>query len=100
MPFFAERVAARVEQEPSRRCRQEEAAMKTLKGPGLFLAQFAQDTPPHNSLATIARWAKDNGYKGIQIPSWDRRFFDLDLAAASNGYCDEITGMLADVGIR
>jgi sugar phosphate isomerase/epimerase len=73
--------------------------MKTLKGPGLFLAQFSQDTPPHNSLPTIARWARDNGYKGIQIPTWDRRFFDLDLAASSNSYCDEIKGMLADVGI-
>jgi len=79
--------------------RQEETAMKTLKGPGLFLAQFAQDTPPHNSLPTIARWARDNGYKGIQIPTWDRRFFDLDLAASSNSYCDEIKGMLADAGI-
>lgn len=74
--------------------------MKTLKGPGLFLAQFAQDTPPHNSLDGIARWAQGYGYKGIQIPTWDRRFFDLDRAASSNTYCDEIKGVLADAGIR
>ena len=74
--------------------------MKTLTGPGLFLAQFAQDTPPHNSLESIARWAKNYGYKGIQIPSWDRRFFDLDKAADSNAYCDEIKGKLSDIGIR
>ncbi len=68
--------------------------MKTLTGPGLFLAQFAQDTPPHNSLEAIARWAKNYGYKGIQIPSWDKRFFDLDKAADSNAYCDEVKGKL------
>ena len=55
--------------------------MKTLKGPGLFLAQFARDTPPHNSLDGIARWAKGYGYKGIQIPTWDSRLFDLERAA-------------------
>src|SRR3569833_2791223 len=50
--------------------------MRKIKGPGLFLAQFAQDTAPHNSLPTKAKWAKDYGYKAIQIPSWDRRLFD------------------------
>jgi sugar phosphate isomerase/epimerase len=75
--------------------------MKTLTGPGLFLAQFAQDTPPHNSLEAIARWAKNYGYKGIQIPSWDKRFFDLDKAAESNAYCDEVKGKLfRDIGIQ
>ena len=54
--------------------------MRTIKGPGLFLAQFATDTPPHNTLVGIAKWAKDYGYKAIQIPSWDSRFFDLDRA--------------------
>lgn len=73
--------------------------MKTLKGPGLFLAQFAQDTAPHNSLASIAAWAAGFGYKGIQIPSWDGRFFDLERAYASETYCDEVKGMLADAGI-
>ncbi|HLW91911.1 MAG TPA: sugar phosphate isomerase/epimerase, partial [Roseiarcus sp.] len=73
--------------------------MKTLKGPGLFLAQFAQDTPPHNTLEGIAKWAKGYGYEGVQIPSWDARFFDLDKAADSATYCDEVKGKLADIGI-
>ena len=73
--------------------------MRTIKGPGLFLAQFATDTPPHNSLPSIARWAKDYGYKAIQIPTWDQRLFDLDRAYDSETYCDEIKGMLADIGI-
>jgi len=73
--------------------------MRTIKGPGLFLAQFATDNPPHNSLPSIARWAKDYGYKAIQIPAWDQRLFDIDKAYDSETYCDEIKGALADVGI-
>lgn len=73
--------------------------MRTIKGPGLFLAQFVRDTAPHNSLESIARWAKGYGYKSIQIPSWDRRLFDLDKAADSETYCDEIKGKMADIGI-
>jgi sugar phosphate isomerase/epimerase len=74
--------------------------MKTLKGPGLFLAQFAQDTAPHNSLPAIAKWAAAYGYKAIQIPSWDKRFFDLDKAYSSNTYCDEIKGVVTDAGLQ
>ncbi|MBS8259123.1 sugar phosphate isomerase/epimerase [Roseibium polysiphoniae] len=70
--------------------------MKTMKGPGLFLAQFAGDAAPFNSLEAIADWAADLGYKGLQIPTFDSRLFDLDQAAASKGYCDDIKGMLAD----
>jgi sugar phosphate isomerase/epimerase len=73
--------------------------MKTIKGPGIFLAQFAGDAAPFNSLPAIADWAAGLGYKGIQIPSWDARLFNLDLAAESQTYCDEVTGMLAEKGL-
>ena len=73
--------------------------MKTLKGPAIFLAQFAGDQAPFNSLADIARWAADLGYEGVQIPSWDGRLFDLKRAAESDAYCDEIRGTLADAGV-
>ena len=53
------------------------ASMRTIKGPAIFLAQFAGDAAPYNSLGAIARWAADYGYKGVQIPSWDGRLFDL-----------------------
>jgi sugar phosphate isomerase/epimerase len=55
--------------------------MKTIKGPGIFLAQFAGDTAPFNTLAGMAGWAKSLGFVGIQIPSWDARLFDLKAAA-------------------
>lgn len=73
--------------------------MKTIKGPAIFLAQFAGDNAPFNSLPAIADWVAGLGYKGIQIPSWDARLFDLTLAAESQTYCDEIKGMLADKGL-
>lgn len=73
--------------------------MKTIKGPAIFLAQFAGDEAPYNSLPAIADWVAGMGYKGIQIPSWDGRLFDLALAAESQTYCDDIKGMLADKGL-
>jgi sugar phosphate isomerase/epimerase len=73
--------------------------MKTLQGPGIFLAQFAGDAAPFNSLDSIARWVASLGYKGIQIPSWDARLFDLDRAAESQDYCDEVKGIAASHGL-
>ena len=73
---------------------------KTMKGPGLFLAQFAGDTPPFNSFAAITKWAGSLGYKGVQIPSWDGRLFDLVKAAKSKAYCDEIKGIARRNGVE
>jgi sugar phosphate isomerase/epimerase len=73
--------------------------MKTMKGPALFLAQFAGDRAPFDSLDGIAKWAADLGYEGVQIPSWDARLFDLKRAAESDAYCDEVKGTLADAGL-
>jgi sugar phosphate isomerase/epimerase len=71
----------------------------TLKGPGIFLAQFASDKAPFNSLETIAAWAAALGYKGIQIPTPDVRLFDLAKAAGSKTYCDDLVGLLAGYGL-
>ena len=73
--------------------------MNTIKGPGIFLAQFAGDAAPFNDLASISKWAAGLGYKGVQIPTWDARLFDLKLAAESEAYCDEILGILAADGL-
>ena len=71
--------------------------MKTIKGPAIFLAQFVDDKEPFCSLPSIANWASDLGYKGVQIPSWDNRIFDLEKASESRTYCDEILGILKSV---
>ena len=72
----------------------------TMKGPAIFLAQFAGDTAPFNSLPAIAGWAASLGYKGIQIPTWDGRLFDLEKAASSKAYCDEVQGICKDAGVE
>ena len=74
--------------------------MRTIKGPGLFLAQFAGDEAPYNALEPIARWAKECGYDGVQVPTFDPRLIDLQQAARSKDYCDEITGTLRDAGVQ
>jgi sugar phosphate isomerase/epimerase len=73
--------------------------MKTIKGPAIFLAQFAGAQAPFNGLKEISRWAGGLGYKGVQIPTWDSRLFDLKRAAESRTYCDEIRGILAANGV-
>ncbi|MGA0540659.1 sugar phosphate isomerase/epimerase family protein [Neotabrizicola sp. VNH66] len=73
--------------------------MRTVKGPGLFLAQFIGDAAPFDSLDGIAGWAAECGYAGVQMPTLDARFLDLSLAATSPAYCDEVKGRLADHGL-
>lgn len=74
--------------------------MKTIKGPAIFLAQFAGDAAPFNSFDSICRWASDLGYKGVQIPTWDARLIDLKKASDSKDYCDEIKGVAASHGLE
>jgi sugar phosphate isomerase/epimerase len=73
--------------------------MKTIKGPGIFLAQFAGDEAPFNTLEGMAGWAAKLGFVGIQIPTWDRRLFNLQRAAESQAYCDEVRGIAAREGL-
>jgi len=74
--------------------------MKKMKGPGIFLAQFLRDEKPYNSLENIGKWVAGLGYKGVQIPTWDPRVIDLDKAAESKAYCDELKGKLKDMGLE
>ncbi len=73
--------------------------MKTIKGPALFLAQFADDDPPFDSWNNITKWAADCGYAGVQVPSWDARLIDLQQAAKSQDYCDEFLGTAKENGV-
>ena len=74
--------------------------MRTIKGPAIFLAQFAGDGAPFSNLKSIAAWASKLGYKGVQIPSWDARLFDLKRAAESKSYCDEVRETVAACGLE
>lgn len=74
--------------------------MVTIKGPALFLAQFIGDAAPFNSLKSICQWAAGFGYKGVQIPTTDPRFIDLQKAAESKTYADEIKGIVNEAGLE
>ncbi len=69
--------------------------MQTIKGPGLFLAQFVGDTAPFHNFETITRWAADCGYAAVQVPSGATSLMDLDKAAESTTYCDDLKGLAA-----
>jgi sugar phosphate isomerase/epimerase len=74
--------------------------MKTIKGPAIFLAQFAGDAAPFNSFDAICGWVSSLGYKGVQIPTWDSRLIDLNKASESKDYCDELAGTAAKHGLE
>jgi len=74
--------------------------MRTIKGPGIFLAQFMGDVAPFNSLENICKWAASLGFVGVQIPSWDARCIDLQKAAESKTYADEIKGIVNAAGLQ
>jgi sugar phosphate isomerase/epimerase len=74
--------------------------MTTLKGPGIFLAQFMGDNPPFNTLKDICNWAKSLGFAGVQIPTWDARCIDLQKAAESKTYADELKGIVNEAGLQ
>jgi len=73
--------------------------MRTIKGPAIFIAQFIGDKAPFDSLPGICRWAKDLGYKGVQLPTGDPRFIDLQKAAESKTYADEVRGVVESAGL-
>ena len=74
--------------------------MKTIKGPGIFLAQFVGDKQPFNNLKNICEWASGLGYKAVQIPTWEEGLIDLKKASESKAYCDEIKGIVNETGME
>ena len=74
--------------------------MRTLKGPAILIAQFMGDSPPFDTLENIGKWAADLGFIGVQLPSWDARCIDLEKAAESKTYADELKGKLKDIGLE
>ncbi len=74
--------------------------MKTIKGPAIFLAQFMGDSASFNSLEGICKYMAGLGYKGVQIPTWDNRCIDLQKAAESKTYCDELKAKVQSYGLE
>ncbi len=74
--------------------------MVTIKGPAIFLAQFINDKAPFNGLKSMCEWAASLGFKGVQLPTLDTRFIDLQKAAESKTYADELVGIVAESGLQ
>jgi sugar phosphate isomerase/epimerase len=74
--------------------------MHTIKGPGIFLAQFMGDKAPFNELKSICRWAASLGFVGVQIPTNDPRCIDLQKVAESKTYADEYKGIINECGLE
>lgn len=73
--------------------------LKTIRGPGIFVAQYVSDEAPFNTIESIAKWAAELGFKGIQIPI-DKRLIDIERAATDQTYCDSLLAMLNRHGIQ
>lgn len=74
--------------------------MRTIKGPAIFLTQFLDDAELFDNLNNICHWASELGYKGVQIPTWDSRCFDLEKAADCKVYAEEVKGIAESNGIQ
>jgi sugar phosphate isomerase/epimerase len=73
--------------------------MKTIKGPGLFLAQYLSQAPQSSTLDGICAWAASLGFRAVQIPTLDTSIFDLVKAAESATYAQEIEGIVHSHGL-
>ncbi|MGQ7247872.1 sugar phosphate isomerase/epimerase family protein [Halomonas sp. V046] len=87
------------EPSPSVAAKRPEPTASGIQGPAIFLAQFLGDEAPFNSLEGITRWAASQGYKAVQMPTGDARLIDLERAAESQDYCDELIATCADAGV-
>jgi sugar phosphate isomerase/epimerase len=56
------------------------------------------DEVPFDNLAHLASWAAGLGFKGIQVPC-DARLIDLEQAASSQAYCDELRETVDNAGV-
>lgn len=70
-----------------------------MKGPAIFLAQFLPPPDQPVTLKAMCEWAAGHGYVGVQVPTWDRRIFDLEKASESRSYCEDLAGTCADAGV-
>ncbi|WP_395062261.1 sugar phosphate isomerase/epimerase family protein [Flavobacterium sp.] len=74
--------------------------MKTIKGPALFLAQFYGEKAPFNTIENICQWAANLGFKGVQIPTWDSNYFNLQRVAEDKIFALEYKAMINSYGLE
>lgn len=71
---------------------------KTIRGPGLFISQFIGAEPPFDTLGSLAEWAKELGFKALQIPVSDPRLKDL-AGLPEKAVLSRIESVMAKAGL-
>lgn len=79
-----------------------------IRGPAIFLAQFSSDFQAPAGVAAgdlsrftqMVQWAAGLGYLGVQVPTNDASLFDLELAAQSPDYCQQVQQICAKAGVQ
>ncbi len=74
--------------------------MITIKGPAIFLAQFYGDKAPFDTIDNICQWAANLGYKGVQIPTWDAKYFNLEKVATDKVFAQEYKAKINSYGLE
>jgi len=74
--------------------------MKTIQGPALFLAQFYGDKAPFDTIDNICQWAASLGFKGVQIPTWDAKYLNLQRVAEDKVYAQEYKDKINSYGLE
>jgi sugar phosphate isomerase/epimerase len=73
--------------------------MQTIKGPSLFIAQFINADPKLTTLEGLAAFAAECKFTALQISTASPTIFDLEQAAQSQAYCDDVLGLLTKYGL-
>src|SRR3954454_12658527 len=73
--------------------------MRTIKGSSLFIAQFINADPRLATLEGLAAFAAECQFTALQIPTFFPKIFDLEQAAQSQSYCDDVLAVLAKHGL-
>jgi sugar phosphate isomerase/epimerase len=71
---------------------------KTILGPGLFISQFIGAAPPFNTLGGLAGWAKELGFKALQVPVSDQRLRDL-VGLSDKDVISKIESVMSKAGL-
>ena len=72
--------------------------MKTIKGPGIFLAQFADDLAPFNSLEGMAHWAAQLGLLESKSLRGTGAFLIWSLPPKVGTIVEEVLGVVESGG--
>jgi hypothetical protein len=72
--------------------------LKTIRGPGLFIAQYLGPSPFYSDIDGVSGFAAENGVKALQVPIHDRAIIDTERLEES-GYINDWLGAIERHGL-